>query len=109
MKKVANHIVRVFMARQRRPGRSIIYIQSKIKIQPQPTEPLSHVNTSELGGVPKLLARLNSDKPARLHPRPGRMLDRRAHLEFALRRSLIVAREHELEEHELRKLRLKDK
>jgi hypothetical protein len=37
----------------------------------------------------------------------GRVLDRRANLEFALRRSLIVAREHELEEHELRKRRLR--
>jgi hypothetical protein len=44
--------------------------------------------------APKRLARLNSDAPARLHPRPGRMLDRRANLEFALRRSRIVARKH---------------
>jgi hypothetical protein len=57
--------------------------------------------------APRILARLSSDAPARLHPRPGRMLDRRANLEFALRRSLIVAREHELEEHELRKRRLR--
>jgi hypothetical protein len=57
--------------------------------------------------VPRLIARLTSSSPARLHPRPGRVLDRRANLEFALRRSLIVAREHELEEHELRKRRLR--
>ena len=57
--------------------------------------------------APRSLARLNSDKPARLHPRPGRKLDRRANLEFALRRSLIVAREHELEGHDLRDRRLK--
>jgi hypothetical protein len=30
----------------------------------------------------------------RAHPRPGRMLDRRANIEFALRRSRIVARKH---------------
>jgi hypothetical protein len=40
----------------------------------------------------KRLASLNSDAPARLHPRPGRTLDRRANLELALNRSLIVAR-----------------
>ena len=33
-------------------------------------------------------------KPARIHPRPGRKLDRRPNLEFALRRSRIVARKH---------------
>jgi hypothetical protein len=44
--------------------------------------------------APRILARLNSTTPARLHPRPGRMLDRRANLEFALRRSRIVARKH---------------
>ena len=44
--------------------------------------------------APPRLAMLNSDKPLRLHPRPGRMLDRRANLEFALRRSLIVSRKH---------------
>jgi hypothetical protein len=44
--------------------------------------------------APRLLARLNRDAPARLHPRPGRMLDRRANLEFALQRSRIVARKH---------------
>jgi hypothetical protein len=41
---------------------------------------------------PRLIARLTSDKPARLHPRPGRMLDRRAPLEAKLKRSQIVAR-----------------
>ena len=44
--------------------------------------------------APKRLERLNSTTPARIHPRPGRMLDRRANLEIALRRSLIVARRH---------------
>ena len=47
-----------------------------------------------------ILARLNSTTPARLHPRPGRMLDRRASLEAKLRRSLIVARQHALDEHD---------
>jgi hypothetical protein len=42
--------------------------------------------------APKRIERLNSDIPARLHPRPGRMLDRRANMELALKRSLIVAR-----------------
>ena len=44
--------------------------------------------------APRILARPNSDAPARLYPRPGRMLDRRANLQFALRRSRIVARKH---------------
>lgn len=42
--------------------------------------------------APKRIERLSGDKPARLHPRPGRMLDRRANLELRLKRSLIVAR-----------------
>ena len=44
--------------------------------------------------APPRLAKLNSDAPARIHPRPGRVLDRRANIEFALRRSRIVARKH---------------
>jgi hypothetical protein len=43
---------------------------------------------------PPRLARLNSDKPSRVHPRPGRTLDGRRNIEFALRRSVIVARKH---------------
>ena len=50
--------------------------------------------------LPRLLARLNSDTPARFRPRPGRLLDRRTHLEGRLRRSLIVARQHALDEHD---------
>jgi hypothetical protein len=44
--------------------------------------------------IPRLLARLTSDTPARLHPRRGAMLDRRVNLENALRRAIIVARRH---------------
>ncbi len=50
--------------------------------------------------APRILARLNSSVPARLHPRPGRMLDRRPILEAKLRRSLIVARTAAIEEFE---------
>jgi hypothetical protein len=50
--------------------------------------------------APRILARLNSATPARLHPRPGRTLDRRANLEAKLRRSLIVARQFAIDEHE---------
>ena len=50
--------------------------------------------------APRILARLNSATPARLHPRPGRVLDRRANLEAKLRRSLIVARQYALDEHD---------
>jgi hypothetical protein len=44
--------------------------------------------------MPRILARLNSDTPARLRPRPGGKLDRRRNLEFALKRSMIVSRKH---------------
>jgi hypothetical protein len=44
--------------------------------------------------APPRLDRLKSDRPLRVHPRPGRMLDRRANIEFGLRRSRIVARKH---------------
>jgi hypothetical protein len=40
--------------------------------------------------APKLVARLNSNTPARLFRRPERMLDRRANMELALKRSRIV-------------------
>jgi hypothetical protein len=43
---------------------------------------------------------LKGDKPARVNPRPGRNLDRRANLESALRRSLIVARQYAIDEHD---------
>jgi hypothetical protein len=46
--------------------------------------------------VRKLLAQLNSDTPARLHPRPGRTMDRRAQLETALRSSMLTLRRHRL-------------
>ena len=50
--------------------------------------------------APKRIERLNSDTPARIHPRPGRMLDRRAHVEARLRRSLIVERKFGIDEHD---------
>ena len=52
----------------------------------------SHFSKRVALTAPKRIERLNSDIPARLHPRPGRMLDRRANMELALKRSLIVAR-----------------
>jgi hypothetical protein len=50
--------------------------------------------------VPRLIARLTSSSPARLHPRNGQQLDRRARLEAKVRRSLIVSRQHALDEHD---------
>ena len=44
--------------------------------------------------APPRLAKLNSNRPLRVHPRPGRTFDGRANMEFALRRSRIVARKH---------------
>jgi hypothetical protein len=49
--------------------------------------------------APRLIARLTSTEPARLHPRPGRMLDRRVKLELSLRRASIVVRQYALDEH----------
>jgi hypothetical protein len=49
--------------------------------------------------APRLIARLTGP-PARLNPRPGRTLDRRANIEARLRRSFIVARQHALDEHD---------
>jgi hypothetical protein len=50
--------------------------------------------------APRVLARLNSPSPARINPRPGRMLDRRALLERGLKRSLLVARRARIAEFE---------
>jgi hypothetical protein len=49
--------------------------------------------------APRLIARLTGP-PARLNPRPGRMLDRRANIEARLRRAGIVARQFALNEHD---------
>jgi hypothetical protein len=55
--------------------------------------------------APRRIARLNGPA-ARLHPRLGRLLDRRSSLEASLRRSLIVARQHALDEHDERLAKL---
>jgi hypothetical protein len=60
--------------------------------------------------VPRILARLASPMPARLHPRNGQRLDRRVPFEARLRRSLIVTRRRALDEHDkLLDKMLKDK
>jgi hypothetical protein len=58
----------------------------------------SHFSKRAALTAPKRIERLNSDAPARLHPRPGRMLDRRANLELRLKRSLIVERRAAIEQ-----------
>jgi hypothetical protein len=50
--------------------------------------------------APPRIARLNSDKPLRVHARPGRTFDGRVSLENSLRRSLIVARQAAIDEHD---------
>ena len=60
----------------------------------------SHFGKRAAFTAPKRIERLNSETPARLHPRPGRMLDRRANLELRLKRSLIVARRAAVEQFE---------
>jgi hypothetical protein len=44
--------------------------------------------------VPKLIARLSAGKSERLHPRPGRGLERRAQLENSLRLAQLVLKRH---------------
>jgi hypothetical protein len=48
--------------------------------------------------APALLAMLS--KPARVHPRPGRMFDRRANMELRLKRSLLVERQAKITQFE---------
>jgi hypothetical protein len=60
----------------------------------------SHFSKRTALTAPKRIERLNSDTPARLHPRPGRMLDKRANLELRLKRSLIVERRAAVEQFE---------
>ena len=50
--------------------------------------------------APGRTARLNGEKPARVNPRPGRRLDRRAPIEAALKRSLLVVRRRGIAEFE---------
>jgi hypothetical protein len=50
--------------------------------------------------APPRISRLARDKPLRVHARPGRTFDGRVGLEFALRCSLVVARQYALGEHE---------
>jgi hypothetical protein len=59
-------------------------------------ELFSHASKRAAYTAPRWLARLHSSSPARLHPRPGRMLDRRVNMEIALQRSLLVARQRYL-------------
>jgi hypothetical protein len=55
--------------------------------------------TRHMVTAPPRIALLSGDKPSRVNPRPGRMLDRRVNLEAKLRHSLIVARQHAIDEH----------
>jgi hypothetical protein len=63
-------------------------------------EMFSHASKRVALTAPKRTERLSGDTPARLHPRPGRMLDRRANLELRLKRSLIVERRAAIEQFE---------
>ena len=63
-------------------------------------EMVSHAGQRTALTAPKRIAMLNGDKPMRVNPRPGRKLDRRALIEMALERSIIVAREFGIAEFE---------
>jgi hypothetical protein len=56
--------------------------------------------TRHLVTAPPRIALLNGDKPARVNQRPGRKLDRRTNIEAKVRRSLIVARQFAIDEHD---------
>jgi hypothetical protein len=60
----------------------------------------SHFSKRVALTAPKRIERLNSDIPARLHRRPGRMLDKRTNLELRLKRSLIAERRAAVEQFE---------
>jgi hypothetical protein len=57
--------------------------------------PMSQRQRAEIR-VPKLLARLNSTKPERLHSRSGVILERRRQLENSLRLAQLTLRRHKL-------------
>jgi hypothetical protein len=59
------------------------------------TWPMSPRQRAEIR-VPKLLARLNSTKPERLHSRSGVILERRRQLENSLRLAQLTLRRHKL-------------
>jgi hypothetical protein len=46
--------------------------------------------------IPRLIAQLDNPEPARLHPRPGRAMDRRSRLEVALSASMLTLRKGRL-------------
>jgi hypothetical protein len=50
--------------------------------------------------APERIAKLNGEKPARVNPRPGRRIDRRALIEAALKRSLLLVRRRGIAEFE---------
>jgi hypothetical protein len=60
----------------------------------------SHFSKRTALTAPKRIERLNSNIPARLHPRRGRKLDRRVNLELRLKRSLIVERKAKIAQFE---------
>jgi hypothetical protein len=63
-------------------------------------EMVSHASKRTALTAPKRIERLKSDKPLRVHARPGRTFDGRANVELALKRSLIVARKAKIAQFE---------
>jgi hypothetical protein len=63
-------------------------------------EMASHAGKRAALTAPRRIALLDSDKPARVNARPGRTIERRALIEMALERSIIVAREYGIAEFE---------
>jgi hypothetical protein len=55
-------------------------------------EMVSHASKRTAITAPKRIECLNSDKPLRVHARPGRTFDGRVNMELALKRSRIVER-----------------
>ena len=63
-------------------------------------EMFSHANERAAYTAPKRIARLNSTMPEGIRRGRDRLFDRRANMEAKLRRSLIVARQFAIDEHE---------
>jgi hypothetical protein len=63
-------------------------------------EMVSHASKRAALTAPKRIARLGSTTPERLRPLPGMVMERRRRMEEKLRRSIIVARQYAIDEHD---------
>jgi hypothetical protein len=86
-----NRPARVLRLLNRQPAPKACCIKQSIRYR---VDHLSVVHRA-VNRAAKLREMLNSDKPARLHARPGRMLDNRLNLQQAYDAAEMVVRQHE--------------